>query len=319
MIANPDDSTATLDAPRVSGWRAWSYLVWLCILRQARTRQMIWIAFGLLVLGLAVVGLNTLGERWGMSQWRSPRRYGPTFESWLQIVEAVPTAPAASAIQNAFVAAGSIGLAQSGFYVFANWAIFTIFLSFLLPIWSLSFATDALGGEREGRTLIWLLNQPMRREFIYLAKFVALLPFSLGFNVGGFALICLAAGKAGTPALRLFWPAVALSTVAFCALFHLMGALVRRPAVVAIVYSFFLETVLGNLPGKMKQVSIGFYARCMMFEAAQGYGIQPEKPSIYMPVDATTAQIVLTSGTILLLLIGTMVFSRLEYRDVSPG
>ena len=57
-------------------------------------------------------------------------------------------------------------MAQSGFYVFSTWIVFSIFLSFLLPMWSLSFATETIGGEREAGTLVWLLSPaaaPVRR------------------------------------------------------------------------------------------------------------------------------------------------------------
>ena len=72
---------------------------------------------------------------------------------------------------------------------FSEVIVFTMFTTFLLPLWSLSFATEALGGDRENNSMIWLLSRPMPRPAIYLAKFVALLPWSLGLNVGGFALL----------------------------------------------------------------------------------------------------------------------------------
>jgi ABC-type transport system involved in multi-copper enzyme maturation permease subunit len=301
----------------LSSFRAWCYLVRLCLQRQARAHQMLWIALTLLALMLAVVGLNALAGRWSMNHWRSPRGVGVTFEGWVNVVRALPQGGVGSNVRDGFMGASQAILANSGFFVFANWIVFGVFVSFLLPIWSLSFATDALGGEREARTLVWLLHLPMPRPLIYLAKFIALLPFCMGLNLGGFALLCLAAGRAGYPALHLFWPAVLLGTLAFCALFHLMGALLRRAAVVAIVYSFFLETILGNMPGFMKRVSIGFYTRCMMFEEARAYSIQPEKPSIYVPVSGQTAQWVLAALTVLFLGIGMVVFSRMEYRDLT--
>src|SRR4051794_18377541 len=54
---------------------------------------------------------------------------------------------------------------------FSRVVVFDVLLGFLLPIWSLSFATQALGGEREGRTLVWLLTRPLSRPAVYLAKF----------------------------------------------------------------------------------------------------------------------------------------------------
>jgi ABC-type transport system involved in multi-copper enzyme maturation permease subunit len=285
---------------------------------------MVWIALALLALTLMGVGLNTLEQRWGMGHWRSPRGFGPSFQDWVEVTAAVPLArpglgvPAPAAdVQSAVLGATRAVLDQSDFYVFSTWVVFSVFLSFLLPLWSLSFATDALGGEREDRTLIWLLTQPLPRPLIYLAKFVALLPYALGLNLGGFALLCAAAGRPGALAFRFYWPAVLLGSLAFCALFHFMGACFRRSAVVAIVYSFFLETIVGNMPGTMKRVSISFYTRCMMFDKAQQYGVQPEKPSIYMPVDARTALWVLVSLTILLVIAGMAVFARSEYQDLT--
>ncbi len=82
----------------------------------------------------------------------------------------------------------------------------------------------------------------------------------------------------------------------------------------AIVYSFFLETVLGSMPGYMKRVSIGFYTRCLMFDAAEARDVlPPEKPSIYLPVEPTTAWVVLLGATVFFLVAGMIVFARSEY------
>src|SRR3954470_21591393 len=87
-----------------SPWRAWWALVGLSWQRQARARQMVWLALGLLALATAVVAINTArvhvsgldhwkspsGGRgalahksgWGMYHWRYPPRQGPTFDQW---------------------------------------------------------------------------------------------------------------------------------------------------------------------------------------------------------------------------------------------
>jgi len=316
----PGTHSVTLEeAPgqRPRALRAWLFLFWFCVRRQARVRQMVWIALGLLVLSATVVGLLTLANRWGMHHWRYPRRLGPTYEQWGELLRALPSRPPASDVRNAWVGAARTLVGQSGFLVFSKELVFLVYLSFLMPIWTLSFATEAVAGEREARTLIWLLNQPLPRPGIYLVKFVALLPYTLGFNLGGFAILCLAAGRAGEPAMRLYWPAVLCGTLAFTALFQLMGACTRRAAVLAIVYSFFLEIVLGHMPGHLKRISLGFYTRCMMFEEAQRFGIQPEKPSVYLPVEGITAAWVLIGVAIACVAIGMHLFSRAEYRDLT--
>ena len=96
-----------------------------------------------------------------------------------------------------------------------------------------------------------------------------------------------------------------------------MGAWFRRAAVVAILYAFFLETVMGNLPGHLKRASISFYTRCMMFEEGGAYGVGPSRPDIFLPVSGTTAWCVLAALTVLLLTVGMFVFSRAEYLDLN--
>src|SRR5262249_8211893 len=105
------------------------------------------------------------------------------------------------------------------------------------------------------------------------------------------------------------------SGLAFAALFHLFGAAVRRPTVVALVYSFFLETILGDMPGLLKRVSVTFYTRCIMFDAAAEYGLTPGKPGVYQPVDGAPAWMVLIGATVVLLAGGMWWFSRAEYGD----
>jgi hypothetical protein len=106
---------------------------------------------------------------------------------------------------------------------------------------------------------------------------------------------------------------VLCATLAFAALFHLIGSYFRRPAIVALVYAFFLETIFGNMPGYLKRLSISFYTRCMMYDAAAEYGVQPESPSVFLPVSGTTAMVVLLGATVGLLALGTYLFSRTEH------
>lgn len=319
----PEQSTVALSPgqpPTSSRTRAWCYLVWLSWQRQARTSQMVWIAIGLLLFVAALEAIFTSMDAWSMRHWRWPYRRGPTILQWadeIQILTSVrDTSAGGQGVQAAVAAAVRSFIYSSGFGIFTHWGVFILFLSFMLPLFNLSFATEAMGGERESNSLIWLLSRPLPRWAIYLGKFVALLPWTVGLSLGGFGLLCLAGGKLGWLAFRLYWPAVLAATLAFSSLFYLMGAWFRRPAVTALVYSFFLEVLFANMPGYLKRISIGFYAHCMMFDAASAYGIQPERPDIFLPVDGTTALTVLLGLTIALLGLGVFVFSRSQYQEI---
>jgi hypothetical protein len=293
------------------------YLVRVSWQRQARARQMVWIALALLILALVLVGLSTATGGWNLTHRRPFGRSGPTYQEFTTRFDAgwraLPYPSPATSVGMAFDAALGAVVQNSDFMRFTRGFVFLLFFSFLVPIWSLSFATEALGGERESQGMIWLLTRPLSRPAIYLGKFVAVLPWCLAFNVGGYALLCAAAGPPGMEALRLFWPAVFWSSLTFCALFFLFGAVFRRPAIVGLVYSFFLEVIIGNMPGTLKRLSIGFYARCMMFDAAEEKGLAPENPVLYDPVSGKTAVAVLVLSTLVLLVVGMLWFRKAEY------
>jgi ABC-2 type transport system permease protein len=322
-MASPSPAQGT--PPAGNTFRAWLALVWFSWRRQARARYMVWIALCLLGLSLFLVVLWSIRDAWSVGAGRPRRSLVPNEQSlFVGAIElgAATRSPELIGLTQAVAAASSQVMRepQLPVIIFTQSVVFLMFLSFLLPLWSLSFATEAFGGERETRSLVWLLTRPLPRPAIYLAKFVALLPWSLGLNLGGFALLCLAAGAPGRQALSLYWPAVFWGTMAFAALFLLIGAAFRRPAVVSIVYSFFLETILGNMPGYMKRVSITFYVRCMMLKSLEqhikavgGEFRPPENPEVYLPVEYWTAWLVLMALTAVLLAAGLVIFQRSEY------
>jgi ABC-2 type transport system permease protein len=322
VLSSPrhDLSRNTEDYIAPSSLRAWLFLIRLSIQRQARMREMTFIALGLLALAVFLVWILTAADTWNLNSWPPFRRSGSlTFRERTYLLDALiargasPGEPSVIGMQRGMLAAVRFAMDQSEFFVFSNTVIFWILVGYLLPIWSLSFATQAIANEREESSMIWLLSRPLSRPAIYLAKYLAQLPWSMGMILGGFALMCMMGGRPGALALKLYWPAIFWGTLAYTALFHLFGAIFKRPAIISLIYAFFLEVLMGNMPGYLKRVSINFYVRCMMFDAGKEYAVQPERPWVYLPVDGSTACWVLALTTIGLLGLGMVMFSRSEY------
>src|SRR5439155_1581956 len=136
--------------------RAWLALVLLSLRRQAKARQMVWIALGLLAFAAAATGVNNLGGRWGMAHFTWPRRRpAPVvrwrYGEWIELTQgmaSLPGDPGAQGIQHAVLGSCRVILARkvetedhrtisvAGFEVFSQLMIFTIYLSFLLPFCS---------------------------------------------------------------------------------------------------------------------------------------------------------------------------------------
>jgi ABC-type transport system involved in multi-copper enzyme maturation permease subunit len=290
--------------------RAFGFLVAFAVRRQARVRQMVGIAVGLLLICLLLVGTFTVAnDGWDRRQWRLDRVHPYTIE---HLGGAIAHAAVDQSDYMARFRQETTPLA-----VFSRWVVFLLFLGFLLPLFSLSFATGALGQEREGRSLVGLMTRPLPRSGVYLAKFLGMLPWCLALTVGGFGLLCLAGGEIGRKAFVLYAPGVFAGTLAFAALFHLFGALLPRPSIVALLYAFFFETLLSELPvpGTLKRLSINYYTRCLLYSAAKGEDVPVESSSLFVPVSPTTAWIVLLAATVGLTVLGMWLFAKMEHRD----
>jgi ABC-type transport system involved in multi-copper enzyme maturation permease subunit len=199
---------------------------------------------------------------------------------------------------------------------FVREVILPIYVSFLLPVFSLCYASVGIASERQEQTLVYLLGTPLSRATIYLAKFVAALVLVLTWNMAGFAALGRVAGPAGWEACTRFWPAVFWASLAYTCLFHLFSVSLRRATVVSVAYALFLETFLGNMPGIVKRVAISFYTQCVFFDMGRDIGLGPaggRNPALFLPVSGEAAQVVLWIVAAGLFGVGLLVFCRREY------
>ena len=81
------------------------------------------------------------------------------------------------------------------------------------------------------------------------------------------------------------------------------------------VYVFFFEALVGTLPGSLKLLSLTFYGRCLMYNAAEAAGYPVEMFDIPEVVTSTTAWAVLGGAALLITGLGMWLFSRTESRD----
>jgi ABC-type transport system involved in multi-copper enzyme maturation permease subunit len=201
---------------------------------------------------------------------------------------------------------------------FAEEVLVLVHAAFLVPIFAICYGTSAVGGEREDRTLVYLLITPLPRPLVYLVKFAAAVTLVLGWTVGSLIAIGFVGRPWGMEAVRLFWPALVLGATAYTSLFHTLGAAFRRGTIISLAYTFFLEGLLGNMPGLVKRVSLSFYLSCMIYDAGLEYEVAPLiAREMFLPVTGRSAMLVLAWVAVGLFVAGVTVFTRREYRDLS--
>jgi ABC-type transport system involved in multi-copper enzyme maturation permease subunit len=190
-----------------------------------------------------------------------------------------------------------------------------VFVTFLLPIFCLSYATAGIASDREEKTLVYLLVSPMPRPMIFLAKYAASLLLALAWTVGGLSVLCWLAGKAGIDALLVLWPGIMWSTVAYVSLFLVFSVLFRRATIVALAYALFLETLIGNMPGIAERLAISYYTKCLIYDAGSVFNANPFGPrdAELAAIPGVTAQTTLMILSGILLVGGMLIFVQREY------
>lgn len=200
---------------------------------------------------------------------------------------------------------------------FASLLIMGPFVTFLLPILCLTFATAAIGEEREERTLVYLLTRPIARWRTYLAKGLGVTPVVLLIVAAAFGLTCLAGGTAGLPLVPNFLPGLMIGALAYSSLFLFIGAVFPKPLVVSIVYALLIETMIGNMPGTLKRISISYHTQCLLYSAGESIEMAPRNPERFVALDGDTSEQVLWYLAGSLAVIGAFLFHRREYRDLA--
>jgi ABC-type transport system involved in multi-copper enzyme maturation permease subunit len=168
----------------------------------------------------------------------------------------------------------------SGFDLYA-FIIARYYVGFVLPMAALFYATSLIADEVEGRTLTYLLTRPLVRPAILAGKFAAYLTTTLALALPSvvvtFFLLATVRGFAGigaaVPELFRDMGVIALTLMAYGALFTLMGVLLRRPVIPGLLFLFVWE-LMANLPGYLPRFTLTAWLRSLLHHrpAEEGFG-----------------------------------------------
>jgi ABC-type transport system involved in multi-copper enzyme maturation permease subunit len=205
---------------------------------------------------------------------------------------------------------------ENAFRSFSEFLL-VIFASFLVPICAIAYGATSLGGDREDRTLVFLLVRPVPRPLLLLAKFAASWPLTIGLTVGSFWVYCRLAGAVGGTAFTAYWPAIFLMATAYVCLFHFFAVCFRHATILALLYSLFMELLIGNMPGIIKRVAINYYGRSLMYSAGRPHGLRAPDDRWFELLEPATAAWALVGIAIALMFAAMLIFQCREYRDLT--
>jgi ABC-2 type transport system permease protein len=187
----------------------------------------------------------------------------------------------------------------------------------VLPLVAFFYASSLVADEVEGKTLTYLLTRPIPRPAILVGKFAAYLATSLSIAlptlVVVFLVLATAPGGAGLGAgardLFVDLATVALTLLAYGALFGLTGVVFRRPVIPGLLFLFGWEMV-ANLPGYMPRLTLTGYLRSLLRYHPAEEGLFPVATEI---LPSTLCVATLLGASLAFLAASVWIFSRREY------
>jgi len=191
--------------------------------------------------------------------------------------------------------------------LFAN--IFSsIFLQLIVLIISLLYGTSLINSEIANKTISYLSTRSLRREEIFLYRYIGSIP--VGFLIVAVPVaICLAlldihTGKVDTlKHLADYYVIILLGFAVYNAFFAFLGVAIKRPLMVGLMFAFFWEILLANLPGKIPYLTLMFYLRSISHHVAGTSWSYQMKP-----FSTAMSALVILSASALFLLLGIYVF-----------
>jgi len=191
-----------------------------------------------------------------------------------------------------------------------EWGVILTFApTALLSFAALLNAAGLIQDEIEEQTLTYLLLRPTPRWMIYLAKLLAatLATVVIACVFHALAYFCLYTrtdflGDVLRASLPSSMAALALATVAYSALFGLIGLLLKRSLVVGVIYIVFFEGILASIPFNFRAYTVVYHFRVL---AHYWVGV----PADFWGLPTTPAALPASSSSIAALLVAALVFA----------
>ncbi|HEU4693179.1 MAG TPA: ABC transporter permease subunit, partial [Vicinamibacterales bacterium] len=142
--------------------------------------------------------------------------------------------------------------------------IWVFYLRFTVPVLGVFYGTSLIADEVEDKTITYLFTRPVRRGAVVVGKYIAyLLCTSLvvlpSVMVVYFLMVPFSQIPGTFISLLIDLGVLGLGLAAYGALFAFIGAALKRPLVVGLVFIFGWELVTLFIPGYLKRFTLAYY------------------------------------------------------------
>jgi ABC-2 type transport system permease protein len=149
--------------------------------------------------------------------------------------------------------------------------IWLLYVRFIVPVLGVFYGTALIADEVDDKTITYLFTRPIPRGAVLIGKYLAYLACTVllilpTVMVVFFLIVPLGSGSIGQafPSLLTDLGMIAAGLAAYGAVFALVGARLKRPLVVGLVFAFGWEPTVMLVPGYLKQLTVAYYVQALV-------------------------------------------------------
>jgi ABC-2 type transport system permease protein len=148
--------------------------------------------------------------------------------------------------------------------------IWLLFVRFVVPVLGVFYGTSLIADEVEDKTITYLFTRPVPRSAVLLGKYFSYLAsvvlLVLPSVVVVYFLIVPIGGSIGQsfPALAADLGMLVAGLASYGAVFALVGARLKKPLIVGLVFAFGWETTVLVVPGYLKRLTVAYYLQALV-------------------------------------------------------
>ncbi|MFI6278580.1 ABC transporter permease [Streptomyces sp. NPDC050988] len=162
-------------------------------------------------------------------------------------------------------------------------------LATMVPIIGVIAGTGAIGPEIDDGSVVYLLAKPVKRPTIIFTKLIVAIAVTMAFSAIPTFLAGMILNGNGQQIAVAYTVAALVASIAYAAMFLLLGTITRHAVVFGLVYALVWETLFGSLVSGARTLSVQQWSLAVAQKVSGG--------------DLVTSDVGLTTGTVLLVVV----------------
>ena len=150
--------------------------------------------------------------------------------------------------------------------------IWLLYVRFLVPVLGVFYGTSLIADEVDDKTITYLFTRPIQRSAVILGKYLAYLVCTVLLLLPSVVIVfflIVPLGRGATiarmfPTLLTDLAMLAFGLAAYGAVFAFVGARLKRPLMVGLLFALGWEPAVLIAPGYLKRATVAYYLQALV-------------------------------------------------------